>query len=70
MGFWDSVGSLAKSAVNAASEYNAEFQARKEKMQAKSSDELWKIVKDDGFFCSSKDDKKMAYYVLKQRGDA
>jgi hypothetical protein len=31
MGFWDTVGSLAKSAVNAVNEYNAEFQARKEK---------------------------------------
>jgi hypothetical protein len=39
-------------------------------MQAKSSDELWRIVKDDGgFFGSSQDDKKMAYYVLKQRGE-
>ncbi|WP_424406538.1 transposase [Pasteurella sp. PK-2025] len=69
MGFWDSVGSLAKGAVNSINEYNAEFQARKEKMEAKSNDELWRIVKDDGFFGSSKDDKKMAYYVLKQRGE-
>lgn len=70
MGFWDSVGTLAKGAVNSINEYNAEFQARKEKMEAKSNDELWRIVKDDGgFFGASQDDKKMAYYVLKQRGE-
>ncbi|THA20649.1 transposase, partial [Histophilus somni] len=67
MGFWDTVGTLAKGAVNSMNEYNAEFEARKKRMEAKSSDELWRIVKSDGgFFGTSQDDRKMAYYVLKQ----
>lgn len=69
MGFWDSVGSVAKSVANAASEYNAEMQALKMRMQDKSSSELRSIVKSEGFFSSSEKERKMAYLVLKERGE-
>lgn len=70
MGFWDTVGSLAKGAANAVNEYNAEFQALKSKMESKSSSELREIVKNKGgFFGPSEKERKMAYLVLKQRGE-
>lgn len=65
MGFFKE---LAKGAMNSLNEYNAEMKALKLRMEAKSTEELMKIVKSEGFFGSSEKDKKMAYLVLRQRG--
>lgn len=70
MGLWDTVGSLAKGAMNQVNEYNAEMQELKSKMEGKSNDELRRIVKSGGGFLGASDkERKMAYYVLKQRGE-
>ncbi|PJG84869.1 hypothetical protein [Conservatibacter flavescens] len=69
MSFLNTVGTIAKSALNSMNEYNAEMQALKQEMEAKSSSELRDIVKNTGFFGSSDKQRKMAYIVLKQRGE-
>ncbi|MDP8078996.1 hypothetical protein [Phocoenobacter skyensis] len=69
MGFFDSASSVLKSVANSAAEYNAEMQVLKEKMQSKSSSELREIIKDEGFFGSTRKEKTMAYSVLKERGE-
>lgn len=70
MGFWDTVGSVAKAGMNSLNEYNAEMQALKARFEDKSSDELRKIMKSEGgFFGHSDKERKMAYIVLKQRGE-
>jgi hypothetical protein len=41
----------------------------RERMEARSSRELKKIVSEDGFFSASEREKKMALQVLKSRGE-
>lgn len=54
MSFGDSLGTAAKGAMNKVNEYNAEMQALKLRMESKSSDELRRIIKNEGFLVQVK----------------
>ncbi len=70
MGFWDTAGKLAKGAAQALEEKGLELQAIKMRLESKSSSELEKIVKGEGFFSASRLEKSVAMKILKDRGDA
>lgn len=69
MGFWDTVGSVAKGVTQAVNEKNEKLQSLKSQYEHKSSSELRNIINDDGVFGSSSDEKMAARWVLRQRGE-
>ncbi|EGF7379865.1 TPA: transposase, partial [Salmonella enterica subsp. enterica serovar Braenderup] len=50
MGFWETAGKIAKGAANALDEKAHELQATKMRLESKSSEELKRLIKSDGFF--------------------
>ena len=70
MGFWETAGKLAKGAASAMEEKADEMRATKMRLESKSSDDLKRLVKSDGFFGSaSNTEKSMAMKILRERGD-
>ncbi|MBW5893287.1 MULTISPECIES: transposase [Pectobacterium] len=70
MGFWETAGKLAKGAANALEEKSNEMQATKMRLESKSSEDLKRIIKSEGFFGSaSSTEKSIAMKILRERGD-
>ncbi|MGM3181494.1 transposase [Dickeya oryzae] len=70
MGFWETAGKLAKGAANALEEKANEMQATKMRLESKSSEDLKRIIKSEGFFGSaSSTEKSIAMKILRERGD-
>ncbi|EGR5487305.1 transposase [Vibrio cholerae] len=69
MGFWDTAGKLAKGAANALEQKANELQATKMRLESKSSDELKRIIKNDGFLSYSDTERNIAVKILRERGD-
>lgn len=70
MGFWETAGKLAKGAASAMEEKADEMRATKMRLESKSSNDLKRLVKSDGFFGSaSNTEKSMAMKILRERGD-
>ncbi|ELC9557970.1 TPA: hypothetical protein I7158_21585 [Vibrio vulnificus] len=72
MSFWKKALNVAKD-VGTAVVSEVEKQANeareiKQKLEKMSDDELFKVVKDDGFFGSSQKEKGTAFSLLKHRG--
>ena len=58
MGFWETAGKIAKGAANALDEKAHELQATKMRLESKSSEELKRLIKSDGFFGSASNTEK------------
>lgn len=70
MGFLETAGKLAKGAANALEEKSNEMQATKMRLESKSSEDLKRIIKSEGFFGSaSSTEKSIAMKILRERGD-
>lgn len=72
MSFWDKAFNVAKNigtAVVNEIESNAnEIREIKQKYEAMSDEELFRVIKSDGFFAKSKREKGVAFSILKKRG--
>ncbi|EAI3906151.1 transposase [Campylobacter lari] len=69
MGFWDSVGKVAKDAAANLDAKSKELQATKIRLENKSSNELKNIINSEGFFSAGRTEKAMAVKILKERGE-
>ncbi|BBJ63359.1 transposase [Enterobacter cloacae] len=70
MGFWDIAGKIVKGAANALEEKANEMHAIKLRLESKSSEDLKRIIKSEGFFGSaSNSEKSIAMKILKERGE-
>ncbi|MFM5315133.1 transposase [Aeromonas veronii] len=69
MGFWDTAGKLAKGAANTLEEKSNELHAIKMRLESKRSEELKRLIKDDGIFSASSSEKSIAMKILRERGD-
>jgi hypothetical protein len=58
MGFWETAGKIAKGAANALDEKAHELQATKMRLESKSSEELKRLIKSDGFSAQPVTQKK------------
>ena len=65
MGFWDTLGNIAKNGMNKMNECNMEIKAKAELLESKSDEELKSIMRSSW---ASYADKAAAAKVLKQRG--
>lgn len=63
MGLWDSLGSLAKGAMNSVNEYNAEIDSLKSSFRQEDDDYLKRKVRN-----GSTKEKIAAGFILKERG--
>lgn len=68
MGFWKTAGSIAKSVASEVEKQGNELKAIKMQLEGKSTHELKKIAKDDGFF-NTPQKRAMARKILKERGE-
>ena len=72
MGFWDKALDVAKNigttVVNQIESSANEIREIKQKYEAMSDEELFKVIKSDGFFGNSKKEKGIAFGILKKRG--
>jgi len=64
MGFWDN----AKKAVNGFNEHVQKEVGEFKKLESYSDEKLLDILNDDGFFGSSKKEKRLAKAILNKRG--
>jgi hypothetical protein len=70
MGFWSTAGKLAKGVANALEKQSNELQATKMRLESKSSGDLKRLIKSEGFFGAASDtEKSMAVKILRERGD-
>lgn len=62
------VGGFAASSINTVIEKGLKLRQIKEEFEMKSDEDLKKIAESSGFFGSSADEKKVALYILRERG--
>lgn len=70
MGFWSEAGKFAKGAAESIEKKSNELHALQYRLEEKSSEELKEIIKSEGFFGSSREEKSIAMKILRSRGDA
>ncbi|WP_439412013.1 transposase [Enterobacter ludwigii] len=58
MGFWEIAGKIVKGAANALEEKANEMHAIKLRLESKSSEDLKRIIKSEGFFGSASNSEK------------
>ncbi|WP_308073754.1 hypothetical protein [Neisseria polysaccharea] len=69
MGFWGSAANLAKEAGEGVKRFNERSRKLQNEYQQKSSEKLRRVVKSEGFFGNSAQEKAIARKVLKERGE-
>ncbi len=69
MGFGDSAANLAKEAGESAKRFNERSRKLQNEYQQESSEKLRRVVKSEGFFGNSAQEKAIARKVLKERGE-
>ncbi|EGF06836.1 TPA: transposase [Neisseria bacilliformis] len=67
MGFWSMLGSLLKDFAAMAEENNNRREATRMRYEEKDSSDLVNIVKSDGWFSPSDEEKAIAVKILKAR---
>lgn len=68
MSFLEKAGKVTKAVGDAYGEQIEKMKAMRAQLEAKSDDELKKIIKSDGFFGASEQQKKIARIILRERG--
>ena len=68
MGFFDTVGNIAKVASEKIEEKANEINQVRQKLEQYSDDRLLKMIDDDSFFGSSSMEKNIAKKILSDRG--
>ena len=68
MGFFDTVGKIAKGASEAAEKKAKEIKQTKQKLEGYSDDKLADIMEDDSFLGASSMEKQIAKKILLDRG--
>jgi len=68
MGFFDTVGNIAKVAAEGLEEKANEINKVKQKLEQYSDDKLKNIMEDDSFFGASSMEKNIAKKILSDRG--
>jgi len=68
MGFFDTVGKIAKGAAEAAEKKGNEIKQIKQKLEQYSDDKLANMVEDDSFLGASSMEKNIAKKILSDRG--
>lgn len=66
MGFLKAIADIATSIGHDYAKQAIEIREIKEKLERKSDEELIKIIKSNGFFAPSRDEKAIALYILKK----
>lgn len=69
MGFWDSAANLVKEAGEGVKRFNEKSRKLQNEYQQESSEKLRRVVKSEGFFGNSAQEKAIARKVLKERGE-